>query len=115
MKAARIAAKRSLEIVDVEAPMPAAGQGRVRLEGCGVCHSNLPVWEGRPWFNYPLGPGEPGHEGWGIIENIADDVTGFAPGERVSFLTNNAYAEVSDAAANQIVSLAGLPADLPFP
>lgn len=41
---------------------PQPDQIRIRLEGCGVRGSNLPVWEGRPWFTYPLPPGKPGHE-----------------------------------------------------
>ena len=57
MKAAVIAATRTLEIVDAPLPEPGSGEVRVRLEGCGVCASNLPVWEGRPWFRYPLGAG----------------------------------------------------------
>ena len=46
-------------------PVPGPGEGQVlvELEGCGVCGSNLPLWEGRPWFSYPLEPGAPGHEG----------------------------------------------------
>ena len=41
---------------------------RVRVEGCGVCASNIPPWEGREWFKYPMTPGQLGHEGWGIVE-----------------------------------------------
>ena len=45
-----------------EAPRPTAGptEVRVRLEGCGVCASNLPPWEGREWFTYPDGAGGAG-------------------------------------------------------
>ncbi|HVS76585.1 MAG TPA: alcohol dehydrogenase catalytic domain-containing protein, partial [Steroidobacteraceae bacterium] len=77
----------------VEAPAPAAGEVRVKLEGCGVCGSNLPVWEGRPWFNYPLDPGAPGHEGWGIVDRLGEGVDGVAPGDRVALLSYHAYAE----------------------
>jgi threonine dehydrogenase-like Zn-dependent dehydrogenase len=70
----------------VREPLPDAGQGQVlvRVEGCGVCGSNVPVWEGRPWFEYPLPPGAPGHEGWGVVEHT---------GERACFLSEHAFAE----------------------
>jgi hypothetical protein len=53
---------------------PLPGEVRVALEGCGVCGSNLPVWEGREWFTYPLQPGAPGHEGWGEVAAVGDGV-----------------------------------------
>ena len=49
-------------------PEPGPGEVRVRLEGCGVCASNLPPWEGEPWFTYPMEPGALGHEGWGVVD-----------------------------------------------
>jgi threonine dehydrogenase-like Zn-dependent dehydrogenase len=63
------------------------------LEGCGVCASNIPVWEGKPWFDYPMEAGSPGHEGWGRIEKIGENVTDFSVGERVGLLSCHAYAE----------------------
>ncbi|MDQ2670991.1 MAG: L-iditol 2-dehydrogenase, partial [Gemmatimonadota bacterium] len=60
MRAAVIAAPRRAELRDVPRPEPGPGEIRLRLEGCGVCGSNLPMWEGRDWFTYPRAPGEPG-------------------------------------------------------
>jgi 2-desacetyl-2-hydroxyethyl bacteriochlorophyllide A dehydrogenase len=77
----------------------------VRLEGCGVCASNLPVWEGRPWFQYPLTPGAPGHEGWGVVDAEGDDVTHVRTGDRVAILSNRAYAEYDIAAADSVVPI----------
>src|SRR3954471_15461547 len=94
---------------------PGADEIRVRLEGSGVCASNLPVWEGRPWFNYPLAPGAPGHEGWGRVDAVGAQVLGFEPGQRVAFVSDHAYAEVDIARA---VAAVPLPAELdgqPFP
>src|SRR5690606_3006595 len=62
------------EIRTCEWPSPGPRQVLVRLHGCGVCSSNVPVWEGRPWFEYPLAPGAPGHEGWGVIAAIGEEV-----------------------------------------
>ncbi|HEY6141748.1 MAG TPA: hypothetical protein VI670_28665 [Thermoanaerobaculia bacterium] len=46
MKAAVIEESQRLQIIEAEEPQPGAHQVRVRLEGCGVCASNFPVWKG---------------------------------------------------------------------
>jgi D-arabinose 1-dehydrogenase-like Zn-dependent alcohol dehydrogenase len=90
MHAAQIAGSRKLEVVTTEKPSPARDEVRVRLEGCGVCASNLPVWEGREWFNYPIEPGAPGHEGWGVVDEVGDGVENVKAGDRVAFLSGRA-------------------------
>lgn len=72
---------------------PGTGEVRVRLEGCGVCASNLPVWQGQPWFHYPIEPGAPGHEAWGSVDAVGPDVHDVWPGERVALLSSHAFAE----------------------
>ena len=96
-------------------PEPKAGQVRLRLEGCGVCGSNLPVWEGRPWFEYPLPAGAPGHEGWGVIDAVGPDVVGLAPGDRVAALSGRAFAEYDLADADAVVPLPNTLGSQPFP
>ncbi len=91
------------------------GEARVKLEGCGVCNSNLPVWEGRPWFKYPLEPGTPGHEGWGVIEAVGEGMQGFAVGDRVALLSGHAYAQHDLATAETLVKLPAQLAGKPFP
>lgn len=94
---------------------PGPGQVRVRLDGCGVCGSNLPVWEGRDWFSYPLEPGAPGHEGWGVIDALGDDVASLRVGDRVAVLSYHAFAEYDVADANAVVPLPAAIAGAPFP
>jgi 2-desacetyl-2-hydroxyethyl bacteriochlorophyllide A dehydrogenase len=77
---------------------------RVALEGCGVCGSNLPVWEGRPWFTYPLEPGRPGHEGWGEVVEVGDDVD-LRVGQRVAVLADGAFATEATVDAESVVPL----------
>lgn len=84
-------------------PEPGPGEVRVRLEGCGVCGSNLPVWEGRDWFSYPLEAGAPGHEGWGHVDAVGDGVTSVVTGERVALLSYHAFAEYDVASADVVV------------
>jgi threonine dehydrogenase-like Zn-dependent dehydrogenase len=105
MKAAVIAGSQQLQIVDANVPEPGPREVRVRLEGCGVCASNVPVWEGRPWFRYPLGAGEPGHEGWGVVDAVGDAAGDVDVGARVAFLSNRAYAEVDVASADALVAI----------
>jgi 2-desacetyl-2-hydroxyethyl bacteriochlorophyllide A dehydrogenase len=105
MHAAVIAGERTLRIAEAELPRPGRGEVRVRLEGCGVCASNLPVWQGRPWFQYPLTPGAPGHEGWGVVDAEGDDVANVRRGDRVAILSNRAYAEYDIAARDSVVPI----------
>ena len=48
-RAARFRAPGEITLEELEMEPAENGKVRVRLEGCGVCGSNLPVWEGRPW------------------------------------------------------------------
>ena len=115
MNAAIIAGSRTLEVTDAPLPQPQPGEVRIRLEGCGVCASNLPVWEGRPWFNYPLPAGQPGHEGWGTVEALGDGVSSVRAGDRVAFLSSRAYAEHDVAKHDELVRIPDELAGKPFP
>jgi threonine dehydrogenase-like Zn-dependent dehydrogenase len=115
MRAVEIAGPGTARIVSVPKPEPGAGEVRVRIEGCGVCGSNGPVWQGRPWFEYPLPAGSPGHEGWGVVDAVGDGVTGLAQGERVALLSQHAFAEYDVASANSVAALPPALDGLPFP
>ncbi|MDR6536568.1 alcohol dehydrogenase catalytic domain-containing protein [Variovorax soli] len=105
MLAGILSAPGTLSLAQVAQPEPAPGQVLVRLEGSGVCASSLPVWEGRPWFRYPLAAGAPGHEGWGTVAGLGDGVTGWHEGERVAALSFCAHAEYDVADAGALVRL----------
>jgi threonine dehydrogenase-like Zn-dependent dehydrogenase len=105
MRAARIVAPRQVEIDEIALPEPGPDEVRIEVDGCGVCGSNLPLWRGRPWFNYPVEPGAPGHEGWGRIDQVGAEVDSVRPGEQVAFLSNRAYAEYDIARADSLVRL----------
>lgn len=105
MLAAVIAKPGKMEWREVPVPRPGSGQVLVQIEGCGVCASNLPRWKGMPWFQYPSEPGELGHEGIGRIVEVGQDVSTFAPGDRVAFLSNHAYAGFDVAAAAETLRL----------
>ena len=70
-----------LEVVSKEIPDPTAGQVRVRVEACGVCHSDSVTVEGLfPFISYPR---VPGHEVIGKIESVGEGVPQWKPGQRV--------------------------------
>lgn len=105
MRAARIVAPRRVEVEEIALPEPGPRQVRIEVVGCGICGSNLPLWRGRPWFNYPLEPGEAGHEGWGTVDKLGAEVDGVRPGEQVAFLSNRAFADYDIASADSLVRI----------
>ena len=115
MPAAIIAEPGAFKIVEATKPEPAPEELLIRLEGCGVCASNLEPWKGRPWFNYPMEPGAPGHEGWGIVEEVGTAVSEFLPGDRVGFLSSHAFAGYDLAHKQAVLKLPHQLDGWPFP
>jgi D-arabinose 1-dehydrogenase-like Zn-dependent alcohol dehydrogenase len=70
-----------LELVERPIPEPGRGSVRIRVEACGVCHSDMLVKEGAwPGVSYPR---VPGHEVIGTIDAVGPEVTDWSPGQRV--------------------------------
>ena len=115
MRAAVLAQPRRFELREIPLPEISPQQVLVRVEGCGICASNIPPFEGRPWFQYPMEPGALGHEGWGIIERAGDAVVEFAPGDRVGMLSLHGFAEYDVADAGSVVRLPSSLAHDAFP
>lgn len=115
MRAAQMMAPGEMRIVPAALPEPATGEIRIRLEGCGVCASNLEPWAGLPWLTYPGEVGGLGHEGWGIVDALGVDVEGIAPGDRVATLSGRSFAEYDIATASAVVKLPSELAGKPFP
>jgi threonine dehydrogenase-like Zn-dependent dehydrogenase len=105
MRAAVIAQPQMVRLEKVAIPEPGRREVRVRLEGCGVCASNLELWTGQPWFQYPVMAGAPGHEGWGRVDAVGPDVSEVAIGDRVGMLSCRSYAEYDIAAADALIRL----------
>src|SRR5215468_3911732 len=82
MQAAQIRKPRGdWELVERVIPEPRAGQVRVKVEACGICHSDLFVKEGLwPGLEYPR---VPGHEVAGIVDEIGPGVSAWKKGQRV--------------------------------
>lgn len=70
-----------LELVEREVTEPGAGQVRIKVEACGVCHSDAMTKEGLwPGIQYPR---VPGHEVAGIVDRVGEGVVGWTQGQRV--------------------------------
>ncbi len=82
MKVAQVAkAGADFEIVEREIPQPGMGQVRIRVQACGVCHSDVLTKEGLwPGIVYPR---VPGHEVAGLIDEAGPGVTQWTKGQRV--------------------------------
>ena len=77
------------EIVERPIPEPAAGSVRIRVQACGICHSDTLTKEGRyPGIQYPR---VPGHEVAGVIDAVGPDTAGWQPGQRVGVGWNGGY------------------------
>ena len=82
MKAAQISkAGGDFEIVDRQIPQPDAGQVRIKVKACGICHSDVLVKEGLlPGIQFPR---VPGHEVAGVVDEVGAGVTTWTKGQRV--------------------------------
>jgi D-arabinose 1-dehydrogenase-like Zn-dependent alcohol dehydrogenase len=69
------------EVVTREVPEPGPNKVRIRVQACGICHSDLFVKEGHwPGLQYPR---VPGHEVVGVIDEVGPGVTAWKKGQRV--------------------------------
>ena len=69
------------ELVEREVPRPGPGQVRIRVQACGVCHSDSVTKDGLfPGISYPR---VPGHEIAGVIDDVGPGVVGWRTAERV--------------------------------
>jgi D-arabinose 1-dehydrogenase-like Zn-dependent alcohol dehydrogenase len=77
------------EIVERQIPEPGAGTVRIRVEACGICHSDSLTKEGGyPGIQYPR---IPGHEVAGVIDAVGSGMVGWKPGQRVGVGWNGGY------------------------
>src|SRR4051812_49497413 len=95
MKAAQISKPGGdWELVEREIPEPGAGQVRVKVEACGICHSDVLVKDGLwPGIQYPR---VPGHEIAGRIDAIGSDVVPWTKGQPVGVGWHGGHCFVCD-------------------
>ena len=83
-----------LEMVELPIPEPGAGFVRIKVQACGVCHSDEVTKEGMwPGMRFPR---VPGHEAIGIIDDVGPDVPRWKAGDRVGVGWNGGYCGYCD-------------------
>ena len=80
-RAFQVTGSRNFELVDREVTAPPVGHVRIKVENCGVCHSDVLAVEGMR--EDPSRPVVPGHELVGVIDAVGDGVNAWRVGERV--------------------------------
>ena len=99
MRAAQIARPGGpFELVEREIPQPGAGQVRIKVQACGICHSDSLVKEGHwPGIQYPR---IPGHEVVGTVDAVGAGVAQWKPGQRVGVGWHGGHCGYCDACRN---------------
>jgi alcohol dehydrogenase/propanol-preferring alcohol dehydrogenase len=78
-----------LELVERDIPQVGAGEVRIKVSACGICHSDTVVVDGLlPGLEYPR---VPGHEVAGVVDEIGAGVTTWRPGDRAGVGWNGGY------------------------
>ncbi|ABF42045.1 Alcohol dehydrogenase GroES-like protein [Candidatus Koribacter versatilis Ellin345] len=94
MRAVQIAAAHgAFELVERDIPQPGAREVRIKVQACGVCHSDSVVKEGIMPTSYPR---VPGHEVVGVIDALGKDVPRWKVGDRVGVGWNGGYCGYCD-------------------
>jgi L-iditol 2-dehydrogenase len=110
VQVAVLSAPRRLELLDEPVPEPASGEVLLRVAGCGVCASELDMWEGRAQVDYPRFPG---HEVSGTVERTGPGVDVFAPGDAVAaWVTERGFAEYVLVKAEHCFAAGSVPLEL---
>ena len=83
MKALLLSEYNKLEVTDIARPSPGPEELLIQVAACGICGSDVHGYDGSTGRRIP--PIVMGHEAAGVVVSVGTDVTGFAPGDRVTF------------------------------
>src|SRR5277367_690689 len=83
MKALLLSEYSKLEVADLPTPAIGPGEVLVQVAACGICGSDVHGYDGSSGRRIP--PLVMGHEAAGIVAEVGEGVTRFAPGDRVTF------------------------------
>jgi threonine dehydrogenase-like Zn-dependent dehydrogenase len=111
VRIAYLDAPHTFRIADEPVPVIAPHQVLLRVAACGVCTSELDVWEGKAGSDHL--PRAIGHEVSGIVERVGDEVTGLCPGDRVAaWVTGSGFADHVAVDATHCFPAGDVPLDL---
>lgn len=109
-----------LELIERPVPEPGDGEVLIRVGACGICHSDVGLFEDRKWLGMMTPPVVPGHEIAGTVTALGPGVASFAPGDRVvvwsiaelhGYLRDGGFGEFVVAQADSLVRV---PANVPL-
>lgn len=110
MKIAMLRGPRDFELLEEPVPELQADEVLVRVVACGVCTSELDMWEGKA--GKEIFPRFPGHEVSGVVEQIGSDVSEFQPGDPVAvWVTGHGFAEYVTVRAEYCFPAGNVPLD----
>ena len=110
MKVAVLSAPQRIDLADEPVRDPTGGEVLLRVAACGVCASELDVWEGRADVRYPRFPG---HEVSGTVERVGPAVDELEPGDRVAaWVYSHGFAEYVVVPAEHCFLAGDVPLDL---
>lgn len=111
MKIASLTGPKEFQLQEEPLPALLPDEVLVRVTACGVCTSELDLWEGKAGTD--LYPRYPGHEVSGVVAEIGKDVEGLAPGDRVAvWAPGRGFAEYVVVKAKYCFPAGDLPLDL---
>jgi L-iditol 2-dehydrogenase len=103
-------APQQIDVVDEPVREPAADEVLLRVASCGVCASELDMWQGKADIDYPRFPG---HEVSGTVERVGSQVESLAPGDPVAaWVTERGFAEYVPVKADYCFPAGTVPLDL---
>jgi len=111
MKIAILQSPRAFDLADAPIPEIAEDELLVRVAYCGVCTSELDMWEGTAGDS--VFPRTPGHEVSGVVQQVGAQISTFKPGDRVGvWVTGKGFAEYVAVKAEYALSAGDVPLDL---
>ncbi|MBW3592852.1 MAG: alcohol dehydrogenase catalytic domain-containing protein [Actinobacteria bacterium] len=107
MKVGVLRAPHTIEVVETPVPEPSADEVLVRVANCGVCASEVDMWEGRSEIDFPR---YVGHEVSGVVERVGARVRSLHPGDPVAaWVTSHGFAEYVAVKEEHCVRASGVP------
>jgi len=95
------------EIVERPVPEPGPGTVRIKVEACGICHSDMFTKLGL--FPGTVYPRVPGHEAVGVIDAVGEGVTHLSPGQRAGVGWNGGYCSACDPCRGEVSATVSAP------
>jgi threonine dehydrogenase-like Zn-dependent dehydrogenase len=110
MKLAVLKGPRQFEVTEADVPSIGPDEVLIKVAACGVCASELDMWQGESHIPFPI---YPGHEVSGVVERVGAEVAGVAPGAPVGcWVTGHGFSEYVAVRAEHCLPAGDVPLEL---